>query len=140
MKALLTRKNANDKQTTGTFELFDEEGKIFHAFSLELPWKDNQVRVSCIPTGNYRCIYRVSPKFGPSYLVEEPEGGHVTGRTWILIHPGNYHTQILGCILLGRTLQDINDDGYRDVTSSKATIKELIKHAPDGFSLTIVDD
>ena len=48
-------------------------GKILHEgrllmYSIELPWKDNHARVSCIPEGSYelvkRCFTRRSPGEG----------------------------------------------------------------------------
>jgi len=56
---------------------------------------------------------------------------NVPNRSEILIHKGNYHSDILGCILIGNDLSDINKDGYLDVTSSKKAIKELLKLTKD---------
>ena len=72
--------------------------------TLEPPWKDNRSNVSCIPTGQYRCVWHRSPRFGWVYLVTD-----VPGRGHVLIHPGNFggsvedglKTHTHGCILLG---------------------------------------
>ncbi len=77
-------------------------------------------------------MFRTSQKYKRHFHVT-----NVPGRSYILIHPGNYHTQILGCILPGKSLVDIDGDGYRDVTSSKATLNKLLELAPDGFKLVI---
>ena len=137
MKAIIERKDYTDKQVTGEFTLYDGENVIFTCKTLELPWRDNQNRISCIPTGTYHVVDRVSPTFGRSYHVKSPGLNDVVGRNWILIHPGNYHTQIKGCILVGRALAHINSDGYLDVTSSRDTLKELLRLAPEGFEMEI---
>lgn len=67
-------------------------------FSLELPWRNNQLRVSCIPDGKYPCVWHLSPKFGWTYILLNTEP-----RTQILIHPGNYPANTWGCILLGKS-------------------------------------
>ena len=59
------------------------------------------------------------------------------GRSLILIHIGNYYTQTNGCVLVGKAIADINDDGNMDVTNSKDTLQKLLKVAPNGFELEI---
>jgi Family of unknown function (DUF5675) len=74
-------------------------GKIFFngrllIHSIELPWKDNQARVSCIPEGKYELVKRWSLKFGRHLLLMD-----VPQRKYILIHPANNALQELkGCI------------------------------------------
>lgn len=132
VSAKLTRSIFTDMQTLGVLELFEGDKKIFECKTLELPWRNNKIKQSCIPVGNYDVVPRTSPKFGEHFHVLKTEP-----RTWILFHAGNYYTQIEGCILVGKTLSDINGDGELDVTSSKVTLKALRKAAPEGFSLEI---
>jgi Family of unknown function (DUF5675) len=63
-------------------------------YSIELPWKDNHTRVSCIPEGKYGLVKRWSPKFDRHLLVM-----NVPNRNSILIHPANdaLH-ELKGCI------------------------------------------
>ena len=66
----------------------------FMCYTIELPWKDNQPRISCIPEGTYALTKRYSPKFKQHLLVQEVEG-----RDVILIHPANDALKELkGCI------------------------------------------
>ena len=137
-QAVLKRLDHGKKQTLGDFRLYDDLECCFSAKSLELPWLSNQSNISCIPSGRYKCSKRHSRKYGHHYIVEELDGSHVTGRTWILIHFGNYYRNTKGCILLGLAFTDINSDGLLDVTSSKAAMKLLNKVADDTFLLDII--
>lgn len=63
-------------------------------YTIELPWKDNQPQVSCIPEGRYELKKRYSPRFGQHLWVMG-----VAGRALILIHPANDALKELrGCI------------------------------------------
>lgn len=64
--------------------------------TLEDPWKENKVGISCIPDG----VYDVVPHSGPMFknvwrLLNVP------GRSGILIHAGNSEADTMGCILVG---------------------------------------
>ncbi len=66
----------------------------FQCYTIELPWMDNQPRISCIPEGRYALKKRYSLKFKQHLLVEG-----VKGRDVILIHPANDALKELkGCI------------------------------------------
>lgn len=133
MKAILNRKLSQDKQTLGTLELFDNTNKkIFECKTLELPWLNNKKQKSCIPKGTYTVVTRKSPKYGSHFHVI-----NVDNRDMILIHSGNYFTDILGCILVGDSLKEINKDGYLDVLNSKITLSKIVKLASSGFTLKI---
>lgn len=137
MKAVLTRLVDNGVQTIGELNVYKDHIKVFSCKTLELPWKDNENRVSCIPTDDYKVKIR-SGEESASYDYTHYHVQDVPDRTWILIHAGNYHTQILGCILVGRTFTDINSDGQLDVTSSRATLRKLIDVLGDEFTLEII--
>ena len=63
-------------------------------YTIELPWKNNQAGVSCIPEGEYELVNRWSPKFGRHLQIL-----NVPGRELILIHPANEALRELkGCI------------------------------------------
>jgi len=117
-----------DKQTLG---LMYYNGKEV-AKTLELADKNNAPKISCIPKGTYKVVGRYSQKYGNHFHITD-----VPNRSFILIHNGNYHTQILGCVLVGKAHLDINKDGYKDVTASKDKMKELLALLPNEFTLTI---
>lgn len=134
MKAQITRTIKSNRQTLGEFILMDAKGTIlFKCKTLELPWLNNQKQKSCIPTGLYDVVPRSSEKFTKHFHIL-----NVPNREYILIHTGNYRTQILGCVLVGAEFKELNGDGDLDVTSSKATLDKILSLAPKGFQLTII--
>jgi hypothetical protein len=69
------------------------EGRLM-LYTIELPWKNNQAGVSCIPEGEYELVKRWSLKFGRHLQIL-----NVPGREYILIHPANEALRELkGCI------------------------------------------
>ena len=63
-------------------------------FSIELPWKNNQPQISCIPEGSYELKKRYSQKHGHHLQVL-----NVPGRNLILLHPANDALKELkGCV------------------------------------------
>lgn len=116
----LIRNPKQEEQTTGQFTVYSAEGiKIFDAVTMELPNKNNQVRISCIPEGEYTVRFTYSPRYKRKmYLVDGVEG-----RSGIRIHSANYWYDLMGCISLGQSYYDINQDGLPDVTASRKTVK-----------------
>lgn len=102
----------------------------FRAMTLELPDKNNQQCVSCIPFGRYECKKHVSPSHGDCISIK-----NVVGRTHVLIHAANWTDQLLGCVAVGETLKP-SDRGIM-VTSSRKTLKKLMAILPDKFLLEI---
>ena len=73
-------------------ELFFDRKKV--CSTIELPWLNNQSRISCIPEGKYELIKRYSLKFGWHLLLK-----NVIDREIILIHPANdARKELKGCI------------------------------------------
>lgn len=95
-RAALTRDPSTDDGTFGSLQ-FEYDTLC----TIELPWRDNKPRESCIPVGAYRCEIVQSPKFGRVYGLRD-----VPGRSHILIHAANYggdvskglRSDLLGCI------------------------------------------
>ncbi len=133
MKVIIDRLNEGDKQTESLLTILNEkEETIFNCYTLELPWNDNKKQISCIPKGEYNVEKRQSTKYKNHFHVLD-----VPNRSYILIHQGNYNWHTKGCILVGKTLTDINGDGLRDVTSSVATMNKLNDILPNYFKLQI---
>ena len=132
MKATLVRFEHTEVQTLGYLTIFKDdpqyEDRPLGCFmTLELAWKNNERRISCIPQGMYELHPHYSAKFGKCLYVKMP-GGNATitgGRTGILMHKGNRFDQILGCILPGLILEDLNADGHLDVKYSQAAMTAI---------------
>ena len=77
----------------GTNGKLECEGKLI-CNTIELPWKMNETKVSCIPEGKYFIKKRYSKKFQWHLEVLD-----VKNRSLILFHPANNALQELnGCI------------------------------------------
>lgn len=133
----LVRYKTSDEGTLGKIEV---DGKTFH--TIELPWRENQNDISCIPIGSYRCDFTMSQRFKKKlYLV-----GPVEGRAGIRIHSANlagdskkgFVAQLNGCIALGKSAGEIA--GQDAVLSSKEAINEFHEILKgESFILEIID-
>lgn len=62
--------------------------------TIELPWRGNVPRMSCIPEGRYEIRKRYSLQFKAHFEIRD-----VQGRSLILIHPANdAEKELQGCI------------------------------------------
>lgn len=126
MKAIITRGESTVAGTFGVFRISFVD-TFWTCHSLELPWKDNRVKLSCIPPGTYQCALVQSPKFGTVYGVQD-----VPGRSAILVHAGNWggdiekglKSDIEGCILLGLGKGMLS--GQPAITSSRDAVNKLM--------------
>lgn len=135
MTMLINRSGANQHQTIGTGSVFNNLGrKIFEFKTLELPFLNNKVGISCIPPGYYKVEKRQSVRFGSHFHIKD-----VAGRSMILIHIGNYHRNTSGCILVGSEHRHLDSDHCLDVINSRGTMKKLLDITPSNFILTITD-
>lgn len=136
MIANLKRIASDESQILGILTIYDDRGFPFYEVrTLELPDKDNQRRISCIPEGEYQVVKRHSDKYGDHFHILD-----VPNRDYILIHSANYVRQLLGCVAVGFAHTDIDGDGLRDVTSSRKALKALNNELPDEFKLKIFSD
>jgi hypothetical protein len=142
MTVRLTRYYYSGVQTRGVLTAQANGEEVFACKTLELPWAGNENRKSCIPPGpggspkQYVLHHRGAAESGkfdyPHFIVKGVEG-----RSYILIHRGNYYFQVLGCILPGESFVDINADGHPDVTRSAPTLRELRRVVPGGTDFVV---
>lgn len=112
----------------GTFSRWACDAIGWDSFCIELPWRDNQNSISCIPAGEYVVTIRKSPKYGNIFWVT-----NVEGRSWVLIHGGNYagdtskgwKTHSHGCLLLGQKPGVLS--GQQAILNSKATVNKFMR-------------
>lgn len=94
--------------------------------TLERPWLDNAVDISCIPEGTYKVTRDTTGRF-QYYRVQDVEG-----RTAIEFHGGVVPTHSNGCILVG----SFHDTKF-NLKGSDQALQLLLSKYPDGFTLTI---
>lgn len=100
-----------------------------HEFAtLEPPWRSNRVGESCMPEGVYTLRKRHSE------VVKRSTGGEysigweicdVPGRTYLMVHPGNFASDTEGCPLPGRSFAWIPDEGFM-VNDSRNAFRQLM--------------
>jgi hypothetical protein len=131
MNITLKRTLFNSEGVFGEFLL--EDGTIF-CVTLEHPYENQGVWTPKVPSGEYVCQRRFSPKF--QYDVFEIM--NVPGCTYIEIHVGNFATDSDGCILLGQALND--QSGVLMITNSKAAFAKFmsLQNGLDIFQLTVL--
>ena len=129
---LLIRDTFTDKSVMG--ELFINGERICD--TLELPWRDNQRSVSCIPAGEYKVRFRY-PRESASrdylhLLIKD-----VPNRDYILFHRGNTAKDSRGCVLVGFANQQ--DFVGNSTLAMDLLMKELINcgHAIKNINLII---
>ena len=134
MRLKVSRINDNSIQTIGAMLVIDNQNNVkFGCYTLELPDLGNQPNISCIPKGTYRLTKRTSEKHGNHFMIND-----VNNRSYILIHSGNYSSQIQGCMLVGDDLSFINNDSYIDVSNSKDTVNKLLELLPNNTTIEII--
>ena len=93
---LIIRDIFTDKSTIGNLYLNGE----WMCDTLELPYRDNQRSISCIPAGQYKVRLRTARESATRdylhLLVED-----VKDRSYILFHIGNSAKDTRGCVLVG---------------------------------------
>lgn len=106
-------------------------------YTLELPWRNNQSNISCIPPGEYRAKFverSASGRYHNVYHVQD-----VPGRGGILIHSGNITAHSKGCLLIGRKPGLLGDQPA--VLNSKSALAEFVSlMQPHDFRLIIMGE
>lgn len=96
----------------------------FLGFAIELPWKNNLRKVSCIPEGEYELKARYSKKFGHHLHIVD-----VKGRSLILLHPANNaKRELRGCIAPVTQLTGIGKGN-----NSKSLLQKLVSLCYQAF-------
>jgi len=118
----------HDQSDHGTFGKMIAPGLTL--FSGELPWRENQSNISCIPAGKYNVAWTYSPRFRRfMYLLLGTEP-----RTGIRKHLANFmgdaalglHSQLNGCIALGEKLGWM--DGQKALLVSAPAVRRFEEH------------
>lgn len=118
----LKRRIYDEFETLGTLDV-EKNGMYIDTFkTLEKAWKNNEQNISCIPIGTYIVEPYSSAKHPNTWVIR-----NVPNRTGILIHSGNYYTHTAGCILLGLSFSDLNNDNILDIKYSSEAMGQFNK-------------
>jgi hypothetical protein len=121
-------------QTKGNLSIH-KEGAAYKCLTLELPWKLNKSKVSCIPEGTYPVKIRYSQKYGTHLHIQ-----NVPNRDLILIHWANYvgsvnpkskTSDLMGCVGVGESYGDITKDGIDELLNSKNVFNKMMSFVKD---------
>jgi len=119
----------DDRYTIGRF-VFGQE----FLYTLELPWKNNEPNISCIPAGSYIVEKTYSPRFRKKlWLIKD-----VPGRSGVRFHAANFVRELEGCIAPGLEKKDIDNDGTIDVMDSRKALDLMNEVLPSKFKLDII--
>ena len=123
-------------------DTFTEESTIGELFlngerfcdTLELPYRDNQRSISCIPAGQYKVRLRTAKESATRnylhLLVED-----VKDRKYILVHIGNFPKDTRGCILVGIGREQ--DRVKNSTLAMELLVKEVLNLGGTNINLTI---
>lgn len=100
-------------------------------YTLELPWRNNERMISCVPRGIYNAIPHNSAKWPNTWQILT-----VPNRTAILIHVGNYVRNTDGCILPGFGIDESIPMVQRSGNAMRY-LRQVI--GKDNFSIEITD-
>ena len=127
---LIIRDTFTEKSTLGRLFVNGEE----FCDTLELPYRDNQRSISCIPAGEYKVRLRLARESATRnylhLLVQD-----VPNRTYILFHRGNTAKDTRGCILVGQGSQQ--DIVHNSTLAMDLLMKEIINLGGTNINLII---
>lgn len=134
MKTLLLKRTYFNDATIGLLWIEGQDNPVWH--TIEKPWLDNMAFKSCIPEGEYVVKSYTSQKYPDVWEITS-----VQDRTHILIHAGNWESDLQGCIAVGVSAGYMQQasESKKAVTSSRIAINQLKKVIgyPSEFKLKI---
>ena len=127
---LIIRDEFTDSSTIGNLYL---NGELL-CDTLELPYRDNQKSISCIPAGQYKVRIRTAEESSSRdyihLLIED-----VKDRSYILVHIGNFPADTKGCILVGIGAEQ--DRVNNSTLAMELLVKEILNLGGTNINLII---
>lgn len=128
----LSREISLDDATLGY--LFEHDKRSDKWATMEPPWRNNQRRISSIPTGSYVAKRARFMDF------ETFEITGVPGRSKVYFHPGNYPRDTKGCVLVGKRFAQTPEGDTMILLSKQAFAEFMISmQGIDQFMINIED-
>lgn len=141
---VIKRLESDEVETLGLISVIRDGEVLCTTHSLELPWRDNQRNISCIPTGSYtgRVLDTEAELSTTRFDYKCIAIDNVPERSGIKIHIANYVHQIRGCIIPGKGRRDIDNDGIIDMIGSAQALDKIIQNLPQDkpFDIYIIDE
>ncbi len=132
MHLRLIRRWATVDGIYGELEILNKDTIEFQCFTVELPWRDNTRRVSCIPQDVYTCQRAMYNAGG----YETFEVMNVPDRSEIKIHIANVPSDLAGCVGLGKSFGWVKRQ-YA-VLRSGETFREFMKAMEGIDTITLI--
>ena len=127
---LILRDTFTEKSTIGRLFL---NGELL-CDTLELPYRDNQKSISCIPVGEYKARLRTARESATRnylhLLIED-----VKDRSYILVHIGNFPADTKGCVLVGVGAEQDRVNNSR--LAMELLVKEILNLGGTNINLII---
>jgi hypothetical protein len=131
MEELSLKRVYLETETLGS--IYDIDGELI-CKTMELPWRNNNRNVSCIPEGTYKVILQPPKESRPYPYFRVLD---VPNRSGILLHRITYVEDLRGCIGVGSRFHDFNGDGVPDMAQSSVKLTWMTENLPEEFLLTI---
>ena len=132
-KIIITRNFQNQHKTLSHCQV-RIDGKLRYTFKgIELPWRNNERGVSCIPSGTYHAVATRRASNGDYAILLEV----VPGRSQIMIHSANFVRELRGCLAPGTAFRDIDSDGILDVVNSRQVMNAIQQLLPINTRLVV---
>lgn len=122
MTDLAIKRTYGEMATTGVCEV---GGKTL--YTIELPWRDNEENLSCVPEGVYDLVPYMSPKHGATWVLSAPG----FERTFCELHAANWAEQLEGCIAFGLDHQPM-------LNPATGKVEPAIEHSKDAIQYLLV--
>lgn len=119
-----------DDRTLGWMFCLDGHKLLYKFATLELPWRNNEKNVSCIPVGRYKITTEDDPKRGFVLRVHD-----VPNRDGVLLHRGSLPEHTQGCICYGT---DFAPDSNSPLGCSAA--QDKMERLISGYASLIIFD
>lgn len=124
MKSVMLKRIA--ETSSGTFGILIIDG-LPQLVTIELPWHDNELDISCVPVGNYTLVRYRSEVHGLTWQIVG-----VPDRDPILFHVANTLSDIKGCIGVGLSYGRIGMlFGIRSSRTGMELLRNLLGDADD---------